>query len=35
MDRHLRRVWKVRNRGSGQGGVEGDGGDRVREGVGG
>ena len=35
MDRHLRGVWKVRNRGSGLGGVEGDGGDRVREGVGG
>ena len=34
MDGRLRGVWKVRDRGSGLGGVEGDGGDMVREGVG-
>ena len=33
MERHLRVVWKVRDRGSGLGDVEGDGGGRVREGV--
>ena len=35
MQRHLRVVWKVRDRGSGLGGVEGDGSGSVREGVGG
>ena len=35
MDGHLRGVWNERDRGSGLGGVEGDGDDRVREGVGG
>ena len=33
MEGHLRVVWNVRDRGSGLGGVEGDGGGRVREGV--
>ena len=35
MEGDLRVVWKVRDRGSGLGGVEGDGGGRVREDVGG
>ena len=35
MEAYLRGVWTVRDRGSGLGGVEGDGGGRVREGVGG
>ena len=35
MEGHLRGVWKVRDRGSGLGGVEGDGGGKVRERVGG
>ena len=35
MQGHLRVVWKVRDRDSGLGGVEGDGGGGVRKGVGG